>query len=354
MKKILSFFAFAAMVFSFAACGGGNAPEVKDFEFKVETLSDRMRIMVTPLEEGTYCWGYFNTANNNLEYVIEFCKTTKCSELRRLGRLTDEPVDEKADITDDLSFVIYAFRIEEKEDGYAKIIGSINTYAFKTMPDNTLGGEFSVSATRKVHFARGNMKKEEQGAAFTFCFDQWERYATNTWEYPQDNFRWNDAIDKIPSPFFILSADEWWYLFRKRPNAENLFQHATVNGVKGIVLFPDNWDKTVGKTDAELEFVWEEGNARYVNNNPNFNGYEKNTYDLEKWAELELSGAVFLPQNINSIGQYWSSTANSTLEMLIHGLWFEKDRILLSYLKPELGGLTKNEYYLFRPVREVK
>ena len=57
MKKIISFFAFVAIVISFAACGG-NTPELKDFTIEMKTLTARdASFTITPLDqEAEYFW----------------------------------------------------------------------------------------------------------------------------------------------------------------------------------------------------------------------------------------------------------------------------------------------------------
>jgi len=58
MRKILSFFAFVAIVLTFAACGGNNAPEIKDFTIEMVTLTEQnASFTVTPLDQNAdYFW----------------------------------------------------------------------------------------------------------------------------------------------------------------------------------------------------------------------------------------------------------------------------------------------------------
>ena len=81
---------------------------------------------------------------------------------------------------------------------------------------------------------------------------------------------------------------------------KNLYTSAIVMGVKGIILFPDNWDGSLDKT------------IKYKTT-----GYAGTTCDAEKWATFEKQGCVFLPAaNVRSgveltyanQGKYWSST----------------------------------------------
>jgi hypothetical protein len=80
-----------------------------------------------------------------------------------------------------------------------------------------------------------------------------------------------------------------------------------IDGLRGIVVLPDNWELPDG-------FVYTAGQAR---------GWETNVYTLEEWSRMEQAGALFLPAAgmrrglvcgrfanwPNATGLYWSSTA---------------------------------------------
>ncbi len=98
-----------------------------------------------------------------------------------------------------------------------------------------------------------------------------------------------------------LTTQEWEYLFKTR--SKSLYGHATVCGVKGIVLLPDNWQLPDGMT--------------FISSPANY--YERNVYDAEQWLQMEEHGAVFLPaagmrrtDNVvlspDEIGYYWTSS----------------------------------------------
>ena len=104
-----------------------------------------------------------------------------------------------------------------------------------------------------------------------------------------------------------LTAEEWHYLIFKRNNAENLYGVATIEGVNGVILLPDNW-----VTPQGIIFKSGLGNAfgkKY---------FSQNNYNTNKWNKMQLAGAVFLPAcgyrngteigNINITGVYWSTT----------------------------------------------
>ena len=112
-----------------------------------------------------------------------------------------------------------------------------------------------------------------------------------------------------------LTTEEWEYMIKTRGNT--FYGHATVCGVKGFVLLPDNWQLPAGQT-----FV------------PNTHNYETNTYSTAEWEQMEINGAVFLPAagirdgniyiNPYETGYYWtSSTYSNTQAMQIFFTYFD-------------------------------
>lgn len=97
-----------------------------------------------------------------------------------------------------------------------------------------------------------------------------------------------------------LSVAEWAYIFVIRPNASSKRGLATVNGVQGLVLLPDNWTMPNGITSF----------------NTTLSDWADNEYDVSQWAQMEARGAVFLPAagsryggsviNTGVFGNYWS------------------------------------------------
>lgn len=112
-----------------------------------------------------------------------------------------------------------------------------------------------------------------------------------------------------------LTKDEWVYLFCGRTDASQLFGMGIVNGVKGIILLPDDWtgDKF---TDTENGLEARPDSYYYNENGTNFSFH---AYTIELWESLmEPAGAVFLPatggrigidvESDNSAGSIWSAT----------------------------------------------
>ena len=98
-----------------------------------------------------------------------------------------------------------------------------------------------------------------------------------------------------------LTHSEWSYILESRKNAQYLRSQATVNGVYGYVLLPDDFKKPA-------DITW----SHQANN------WSTNTYSTEQWAVLEATGAIFLPAHLDLIvgygyvGEYWSATESGS------------------------------------------
>lgn len=198
-----------------------------------------------------------------------------------------------------------------------------------------LPGKFSVAADRQVYFSKGNLngwRWEDDwslaGRQYTmkgnanmgdsgYPADEVDLYAWST----QDNYFGTyygygetdeNTIARFQGPFAewgesegvtllmgsgwrTPSAAEWRYVLNERPNAASLKATATVAGVKGLILLPDEWTAPSGITVAD-----------------------GGTYADEQLTALEKAGAVFLPaagkmndglslDGVGTVGYYWSS-----------------------------------------------
>ena len=224
------------------------------------------------------------------------------------------------------------------------VLGSILT--LNAQPKGALKGLFSVSASKKVCFAQGNLQYQASTNTWRFAENQYDALTTEntnvsaTYDGWIDLFGWGTSGYDEKYPYMIsttpsdygngsdeiektlydwglnnaiinagnkaglwrtLTKDEWNYLINKRPNAKELCSHGSVNGVWGIILLPD-------------DFICPE-NLFFT---PNSNNYYTNDYTEEEWIELEKNGAVFLPasgyriatniSNMGKCGSYWSSS----------------------------------------------
>jgi len=117
-----------------------------------------------------------------------------------------------------------------------------------------------------------------------------------------------------------LAIDEWEYLLKTRENATNLRGQATVNGVHGMILLPNDWTTPTGLTFTAMP-----------------NNWITNVYADADWTAMEEAGAVFLPvegvrweQALYSTdnGNYWSSTPAEDAQAAEYMLVKEETEIL--------------------------
>ena len=210
--------------------------------------------------------------------------------------------------------------------------------------NGNLPGKFSVSSTKQVRFASGNLQYQWYYGDWSFAEHQWDVIGADNANITDlnyqgyiDLFGWGTSgyNDKFPqtattvssdygpatgdiagtpydwgsvtesmdldTTWRTLTADEWDYLLNTRDNAANLRSIATVNGQKGLVVLPDNWN--FSQTTLELE--------------PDF--YGDIIIDARKWeCWWEMAGAIFLPctgyrtgttvKNVSTEANYWTST----------------------------------------------
>ena len=233
-----------------------------------------------------------------------------------------------------------------------------------------LPGKFSVSATKKVYFSQGNLQYNSNNQRWQFADNQYSYIgnaagnnaitvsgiannngivdlfcwvgASSSWtglkQYGITSQNpWGAAAadgygttkgealksdwgklaiynggNTANSGWFTLSRDEWIYMLNSRTNASNLRTHATVNGVKGMIIMPDGWTAS--------------GVSLYITQS-----FTANNINASQWTTLEGQGCVFLPaagyRSANSqnkptfysagdAGRYWhaSSAPNDAKE----------------------------------------
>lgn len=227
------------------------------------------------------------------------------------------------------------------------------------LPAGGIDGLFSVSATKKVYFSKGNLQAKCNDSSWTWSFadhqyDAFGEAGANTLINGNGTVSANGSVDLFgwvgaSSAFTDMAAfgisnsetntdygtvnnealkndwgtnaisnggndaaygwrtltyDEWNYVIKNRTDADSKRAAATVNDVKGWILLPDAWTLPAGASFTA-------GCA---------NGYTTNTYTAERWADMESAGAVFLPvtglREGSSIirldeGYYWSTTCGA-------------------------------------------
>ena len=196
---------------------------------------------------------------------------------------------------------------------------------------------FSVSATKLIEFAPGNLQYTQSTSKWSFAENQYDTIgnanvvngalgdkidlfghssnavakwgvslSTNDQDYNGTYIDWGtlEIGNSAANTWRTLTSEEWDYLLNIRANATMLKGIAQVVGVNGVVLLPDNWDASV----VGVAF------------NPGFglNDFTINTLDADQWLIMEKAGAVFLPATGMRLGttlyfhneycQYWSAT----------------------------------------------
>ena len=231
----------------------------------------------------------------------------------------------------------------------------------------SMAAPFSVSSTKKVLFSHGNLRATttDLGAHWTWSFatNQWDKIggkdqsgsgaqtgnnyingngtvsangtvdlfgwstaathlgihnSTDNNTYSGNFVDWGSASEvtaTIGTGWRTLTQSEWWYLLspsgsHRTTTSGMLYYKAQVNGVNGLIVFPDNWNNSYHSL-----------NASYVNNNAI--SFESTKITESVWnTDFEAHGAVFLPvagqrhvnngyvEYPNGRGHYWSSTPN--------------------------------------------
>lgn len=180
---------------------------------------------------------------------------------------------------------------------------------------------WATSKTQEDYYPGGS---EENNLTGDYAYADWGQY---------------NAVGNDPAGTWrTLTEEEWRYLFEERPGYAELRGHATVNGVHGYILLPDEWtmpDGMVFKSGANKNF-------------------QSNVYEQEQWQAMETAGAVFFPaagsrdgKELTSISignrvAYWAVTA------------CDSNKAYRFSIISGLAEVSCNARYLGRPVRLVK
>ena len=238
---------------------------------------------------------------------------------------------------------------------------------------------FSVSATKKVLFAPGNLQYHPANNEWRFAESQtdyigdansncsltyngwldlfcWSTSATyfgvnisqkNT-DYSGSFVDWgsNQIGSDAPNTWRTLTNEEWEYLLNTRTNASSLKGVAQVNGVNGLLFLPDNWTCPAGVTFKS--------GFHSTDRKDYFADYQ--TFTAEQWSELESAGAVFLPA-----AGYRSGSNVPSLYMQRNGCYrsaTESDSNNAYYLyfhagNAKMGNSGRNGGYSVRLVKDL-
>jgi len=181
-----------------------------------------------------------------------------------------------------------------------------------------LQGVFSVAKTKTVRFSKGNLEYMPTQNKYRFAPNQTDMPPVEENYFNLNNYPgWTQYFNWSNEKFWSLGADsDKWrmltrtelnYLLNSRTNYSKLRTTVTVEGTRGVVIFPN------GYTYAE-DFKLTMNNTSYTTN----------TLSLSQWKRLEAKGAVFFPasgylsfygydnshyqNDYNYVGYYWVNT----------------------------------------------
>ena len=229
---------------------------------------------------------------------------------------------------------------------------AVNDFVTSDVVINNKTYAFSVGANTVVHFAPGNLQYKS-GTGWRFaehqydCIGAWNtadwvdlfgwgtwtgtnpnplrvEYGSSTWSsytWSSDDFR-GTIMNNSETGWRTPTGEEWEYVLFTRITTSGIrYAKASVSGVNGVILLPDDW--TISTYTLN----------NYNTHNVNFT---VNQISANDWTNtLEANGAVFLPAAgaregtnigaVNTVGQYWSATYSSNTSARM--LFFDDSRV---------------------------
>lgn len=216
------------------------------------------------------------------------------------------------------------------------------------LPQGSFEAKFSIADERQVTFSKGNLQYNVTEKYWRFAEHQYDFIGLDNENIGTSNAEWIDlfgwgtscylqgakcyvpgdcykpkydmgtsnlnyqngadwGINRIVNGgdkwdmWHTLNDQEWEYILHFRKNADKKCAQATINGVRGLVILPDEWKQPDG-----------------VNFTTEGNGWCKNSYAYNEWQLMETAGAVFLPAggfrwgrevlSVEDNGRYWTAS----------------------------------------------
>ena len=324
MRKIISFFAFVAIVLTFAACGGDviDPFEGKPFYIAVKNITDNDATIqiVAADKNATYFWTLEWADELDLYGSIEeFIEGQRYNYKngKRTGDMELALSSDESPFPDPLdpytNYVVIVFNLDEENK---PILESIVSKPFTTDIDNRA---FSVGEGKYVYFSDGNLQYNRNTNKWYFAPTQWDiigkihKFDTQIQDlFSQDDiaasadftdFSTYKNLDGDLHTWRILSNDEWDYLIRQREQFWGLgtikFENNEV--VYGLILVPDKWKTPVSVSftpTINTDWMFNDANVfmRYENKVLDVGGgYGHNIYTFNDWKKMQNNGAIFLP-----------------------------------------------------------
>lgn len=268
---------------------------------------------------------------------------------------------------DDMSIVFRADAIEGYQfkkwsDGNTDnprtiILTQDTTIMAKFESTNSSPKVFSVGENEYVYFSKGNLQYQASTDTWRFAENQYDMIGSANANISAsysgwiDLFGWgtgdnptniststsnygtfvdwgNNAISNggnVPNQWRTMTSDQWYYIFYSRANAASLFGLGNINGLKGMIILPDDWitPQGVSFVPSLSQNTWKDNGGSWYYNNTG-DDFSSNTYDFDEWEVMEANGAVFLPaggmrayrsvyaDKVGSTCYYWSDTPHNS------------------------------------------
>lgn len=262
--------------------------------------------------------------------------------------------------SDGSTTAVRTFVIKQNTDFFAE-------FRAAGLTKGAIDAKFSVSSNKQVRFSKGNLQYQASTATWRFAENQYDVVGEDNKNISDAYLGWIDlfgwgtsgytrimpyekSIDDKDYAFSseykniaytnydwgqynaisnggnkaglwrMLSDSEWHYVLYNRANARELYSQATVNGVTGLILLPDDWVAPIG-----IFFL------------PVVNDWTFNTYTSLEWEQMEAAGAVFIPAvgrryfssvlSIGVLGFVWSASYYDSSHVCY--LFFDSDEVYM-------------------------
>ena len=225
----------------------------------------------------------------------------------------------------------------------------------KVTSAGVLDGIFLVSDTKAVKFSTGNLQYNCGTYTWSFAEEQYEiiggeaydvtnntNYGMNVPGYTGklDLFAWSCESSKYgvnPSNtdadytgafvdwgtlveetgWYTLTQAEMQYLLNQKKDGKALWTFASIEGIKGLMLMPYNWDVKLND-DIEYGYAPKDFSAEF----------EHNVFTADEWNGFQGSGAAFLPTAGSRTGGYGNTeNAGASNEYDENGHYFHVDNV---------------------------
>lgn len=317
MKKLFYFFALSAIVLGMASCGDGNDPDNKKFQFSANIRNNTINVKVNSADPNKYFYFGCMKGSTFLQRPVVFVNS-ELSDLKK-GTFPDGLFQEYKskyyeNLLEGTDYAIYACEVDENYN----IVGDVEYVLART--EGAMLGRFTINSSgKKVRFAPGNLQGNiDEDNNLRMATEQWE-LVTNDGKKWEDLLEWNitqkkpiNVVNNVYADWRALTKEEWSYMLETRQNAGKLRGYATVNGIRGMVILPDNW-RAPSSPKFKAELTW-----------------TANQYSIADWAILEDAGAVFIPaagmwmdgavSDYKQVGYYWTATSKVVGEVTSYTL----------------------------------